>query len=126
MRLAILVRWAVFLAVLGWIGYSVVGAGLSYFAVQEILDGALRDGASRQRAVARGGQAGDIAGYIKSSIVLAAMRDGMAIQPSDVEISTGSGQISARLRWSHPVLSFGDREILVVPMSVRRSLMVAP
>ena len=125
MRLATLVRWIVVLAALGWIGYGVAGAGLSYLAVQDILDDALRH-AARQQTTGRGGQTGDVLGRIRTAVVLAAGREGIVVQPSDVEVSTGPGQISAGLRWSHPVLSVGDREILVIPMSVHRSLAAAP
>jgi len=129
MRFRTFIRLVVFLGALGWIGYTGANAGWSYFATQEIIDRALRESFGRHRsALASGTQTGldALAGDVLNGIVLASRRDGFPIQDRDVSVSATSAGISAVVNWSYPVITFEGREILVVPMTIRRSFAPPP
>ena len=127
MRLSTLVRWVVFLAVLGWAGYTVAGAGWTYFAVQENVDKVLRDSFARYRAaLATGTQTDTMARDVRGAIVLNARRDGVSVQEADIRVSANSAGIAVTVQWSYPVISFRGSEILVVPMSIQRSFVGTP
>jgi len=125
-RIWTLVRWVIFIAVLGWVGYSVAGAGWSYFATQELVDKTLLEASTRYRASIPGSQASTLATYVRNSIVTAARRDGLSIQAADVDVSTSPRVISATVRWSYPAISYQGVGLLVVPMSVKRSYVTTP
>jgi hypothetical protein len=129
MKLGTWARWAVFLVVLGWIGYTVAGMGWSYFTVQELVDTALRDASDRHRAAfAAGSQIAvdSLTSSVRSGILLGALHEGIGIDAGDVGVSANSVGLSAVVRWNYPVVRYGRDEVLVVPMSVSRSLAVAP
>jgi hypothetical protein len=129
MRLRTFIRLVVLLGVLGWILYTGANAGWSYFATQEIVDRALRESAGRHRtALATGTQTSldALAGDVHGGIVLASRRDGFPILDRDVVVSATSAGISAVVNWSYPVITFEGREILVVPMTIRRSFVPPP
>ena len=129
MRLRTFIRAVVFLGVLGWLGYAGAHAGWSYFATQEIIDRALRESFGRHRpALAAGTQTAldAVAGDVQSGIVLASRRDGFPIQERDVSVSATPAGISAVVNWSYPVITFEGREILVIPLTIRRSFVPPP
>jgi hypothetical protein len=128
MRLRTLVRWAVFLAVVLWIGYTVAGAGWSYYTVQELVDRSLREASDRHRAAFAAGtqRAVDtLVESLRSSILLEAARDGVPLDESDVDVSANVVGYAATVRWSYPVLRIGRAELLVIPLSVNRSVAVS-
>ena len=124
MRLGSLIRWVVFLVLICWAGYTLAGAGFSYFSTQEIVDKALRDAAARHRATFLTGSQTAVealAGAVRSAIVLGALHDGMRIDEGDVRVSARANDLSATVRWAYPVITYGGRDVLVVPMSINRS-----
>ena len=88
MRLGSVARWVVVLAVLAWAGYTVLGLGLSYFSVQEMIDAALRDALAKHRAAFAVGSQLSIDALVESvrgSILLAALHDGLQLDKDNVE-----------------------------------------
>ena len=129
MKLGTSIRAVVFLAVLGWAGYTIVSISWSYFTVQEFVEKALRDASSRHRAVlATGNQMAvdSLSSSVRSAILLAALHEGFHLAEGDVSVSADSAGFSATVRWSYPVVRYGDDDYLVVPMWVKRSVVVAP
>ena len=127
MRLSTFVRWVVVLALLGWAGYTVAGAGWTYWAVQESVDKVLGEAFSRHRAALATGTQTDVMGRdVRGAIALNARRDGLSVQDGDIQVSANAAGISATVRWSYPVISFGGSDILVVPMSIQRSFVATP
>ena len=127
MRLSSLARWIVVLGLLGWCGYTTAGAGWTYFATQEIVDKALLDAANRYRgAMSTATSTGALTGYVRNSIVLNARRDGLTVQESDVQVSASPVGISATVRWAYPIVTHGGQNLLVVPMSIQRSIVPTP
>lgn len=129
MRLGSWIRWIIFLAVLSWAGYTVAGAGWSYFAAQEVVDTALRNASARHRAAfATGSQVAvdALAASVRADILLAGLHEGLRMEEGDVTVSANSAGFSATIHWSYPVISYKNRDILVVPMSVQRSTVSTP
>jgi hypothetical protein len=127
MRLRTVVRGLLILAVLVWLGYAVAGIGWSYWVTQEVVDKTLRDGTARyRRTTASGGPTEGLASYLRASIAMAARHEGLAIHEQDIEVSSDPARVSATVHWSHPVFSYGGRDILVIPMSLERSFVSPP
>jgi hypothetical protein len=123
------VSWVVVLGVLSWIGYTVAAAGWSYLATQEMVDKILRDASARHRAAfATGNQAAvdALAEYVRAAILLGAARDGLRMDERDVTVSANSAGLSATVGWSYPIISYQSSDILVIPLSVQRSVAVTP
>ena len=127
MRLSTLIRWVIFLAVLGWAGYTVAGAGWTYYAIQENVDKVLREASGRYRtALQTGTQTDTMARDIRGAIALNARRDGLAVQEADIQVSASGATISATVQWSYPVIRYGGSDLLVIPMSLHRSSVATP
>ena len=124
MRLGSLIRWLAFLVLICWAGYTLAGAGFSYYSAQEIVDKALRDAAARHRAAFLTGSqmaVEALAGSVRSAIILNALHDGMRLDEGDVSVAARATDLSATVRWAYPIITYGGREVLVVPMSIRRT-----
>ena len=129
MRLGSLLRWLIFLAVLGRAGYTVASIGWSYYSTQEIVDKALHDASARHRAeflVGNQVAVDALARTVRSAIVLEALHEGLRLAEGDVDVVANQAGLSATVRWSHPIVTYGDADLLIVPLSMHRSLLVAP
>lgn len=127
MRFSSLARWIIVLGVLGWCGYTTAGAGWSYFSTQEVVDKVLLEATNRYRStLSTGVSAASVTTYVRSAIVANARRDGLPIQEADVQVSAGPMGIAATVRWSYPIIRQGGQDLLVVPMSVQRSIGPTP
>lgn len=125
MRLARVARWVVVLAVLAWAGYTVLGLGLSYFSVQEMIDAALREALAKHRAAFAVGSQLSIEALVESvraSILLSALHDGLRLDRENVSVSVNQIGLSASVRWSVPIISYQGMEAVVVPLQVQRSV----
>ena len=127
MRFSSVARWLIVLGILGWCGYTTAGAGWSYFSTQEIVDKVLVEASNRYRSALNSGSAtSGVTSYVRNAIVSSARRDGMAIQESDVQVSASAVGITATVRWSYPIVTQGGQDLLVVPMSIHRSVVPTP
>lgn len=127
MKLGTVVRWLVVLGALGWAGYVVAGAGWSYFTAQEIVDQVLRDVSTRNRSArSTGSPPGALTEYVRTAIALGAQHEGLAVQESDVTVSVNPAGVSATVHWPYPVISYRGNDILVIPMSLERSIVTPP
>ena len=129
MRLWTFVRWVIVLGVLAWAGYAVAGAGWSYFATQEVVEKALREGTTQHRTAFATGNllaVDALVNSVRASILVGTRHDGLRVQEGDVRVSANSAGMSAAVRWSYPMLTYRGSEILVIPLSIERSLVVSP
>lgn len=129
MRVRTLVRLVVGLGLLGWILYTAANAGWSYFATQEVIDRALRESFGRHRGAFTAGTQTALDALTldaRGAIVLGSRRDGFPIQDGSVSVSANSEGMSAVVSFSYPVVTFESREILVIPMTIRRSFVPPP
>ena len=116
-------RWLIFLGIFAWAAYSLSLAGWSYFKTDEVVEQALRESLGRHRsAMTSGSGLAEVAADIRASIVRAARKEGLAIDNGNVEVSADRAMLSATVRWSYPLISYGDRDMLLVPLSVQRSV----
>ena len=129
MRFRSFLRWVIVVVVLCGGGYMAADIGWNYYTVQELVDKALRDASARHRAAFMTGSqiaVDSLAGFARSAILLAALHEGVRMEEKNVSVSANAAGFSATARWSYPVISYQGTDVLVVPMSVRRSLIVAP
>ena len=129
MRLWTFARWVIILGVLGWAGYAVAGAGWNYFATQEVVDRALREATIQHRAAFATGNlvaVDALANSVRASILVGTRHDGLHVQEENVRVSANSAGMSAAVRWSYPILTYRGSEILVIPLSIERSLVMSP
>jgi hypothetical protein len=129
MRLRTFVLGVVFLAAFGWIGYTVAQVGWNYYATQALIERALWEEAGKYRSARATGTPGaldKLMGDVRNSVMLAARREGFPIQENDVDVFISSAGISVTARWSYPVVTYGGNHLLVVPISVRRSVAPQP
>jgi hypothetical protein len=127
MRLRKVVFWLLFLGGLAWIGQTVALAGWSYFVTQEVVERTLREVSARQRSALSLGTLrarDEVITDARNSILLAARREDLPLQ--DVLVNVTPGGISATVMWPYPVVVYGGRELLVIPMSVQRSTTASP
>jgi hypothetical protein len=129
MRLRTLVLWVVFLAAFGWVAYTVALAGWNYYATLAMIDKVLQQQAGNYRAARATGTAdalNKVVASVRNSVVFEARQEGLPVQESDVDVSLYSAGISVAARWSYPVISYGGNDLLVFPISVRRSFVPPP
>ena len=127
MRFSSVARWIIVLGALGWCGYTTAGAGWSYFSTQEVVDKVLLEATNRYRSSLNTDAAPtSVTTYVRSAIVANARRDGLPIQEADVQVWASPMGISATVRWTYPIISQGGQDLLVVPMSVQRSMAPTP
>jgi hypothetical protein len=122
-------RWIVFLGALGWIGYNGMLAGWSYFTTQEIVDRAVRESLGRHRSEVTSGTErafGEVVTDIRASILRAARSDGILIDDGDVYVSANPALVYTTVKWSYPLITYGGRDILVLPLSLQRSFTPSP
>lgn len=129
MRLRTLVLWVVFLAAFGWVAYTVALAGWNYYATLAMIDKVLQEQAGNYRAARATGTADaldKLVASVRNSVVLAARLEGLPVHESDVDVSLYSAGISVAARWSYPIISYGGSDLLLIPISIRRSFVPPP
>jgi len=127
MRFASLFRWAVVLSALGWAGYTITDAGSTYFMMDGILDKALYETSTRYRAaLANGTPPEAMAKQLRTTIAAAARHEGIPVDPGNIVVLANSTGISASMQVAFPVVRYRDSELLVLPLSVRRSVIPTP
>jgi hypothetical protein len=129
MRLRTFVLSVVFLAAFGWVAYTVALVAWNYYETQALIDKVLWEESGKYKTARATGTADaldKLTRSVRSSVLLAARREGFPVSENDVDVSINSAGIGVAARWSYPVLSYRDNAILVVPISVQRSLVASP
>ena len=101
--------------------YTAAVAGWTYYATQDVVDGALHQAATQYRtALSRGAITDTMVAEMRSHVALSVGRDGLPVE--DVFISVHATRISATVMYHYPIITHRGLNILVVPMSVQRSV----
>ncbi len=108
-----LVFWLLVALVFFYAFYSGAMAVWSYFQVSGIVEQAVQD---RQRA-----DQSDRARLVRESIVKGLAPTGLAINERDIEVVQYDGSLTVRIRWTYPIIVYGNETYLVVPLSLDRS-----
>ena len=107
------------LVAFGWAAYVVAEAGWTYYATRDAVDTVLREATARYRTPLRTGTFTDsMLTEVRDWVARDAARSGVPVHARDVAVSATAAGISATVHYSYPVI----RDILVVPLSVQRSL----
>lgn len=126
MRLRRLVLTVLVLGLVVWGGYAFVSAGWSHLATQDMLDKALREAFSSHRMAAAAGTQDALDRWVlglRASILLNARRSELPLDEDNISILLGSsGAVRVTIKWSYPIVTWGGENILVVPLSVHRSV----
>ena len=123
MRFRTLVSWAVFAAVVIWLGFLVVGLGSTYFAAAELVDNAIRQADSKRKAHTSAGSQTSLEEFmadLRFIVVSAARRTDLPIDVSQQLVQAEAGGVRVQLKWNYPIVSYGDETYLAMPMSVDR------
>ena len=125
MRFRTFVLWAAGLLVLGWAGSTAVSASAAYLAAREMVDQVLQESSSRLRAgTAAGSQQSpaDLVPDIQATLLIRARRYGIPIEGRNLAVFAEGRGLTVNLKWSYPVISYRGDVIVIIPMSLERSL----
>ena len=120
-----LVRWIVGLSVLAWAGYTAVSATSSYLATQGMVDQVLQEASAKVKTVAStGGQPSfeDLAADVRVTLLIRARRYGISLDERGLGVLPANGGLTVKLKWSHPAVTYRGDPIVVVPMTMERSV----
>ena len=127
MRFRTFILWTGGLALLGWAGYTAVSASSAYLAAREMADQVLQDVTPRVRAAAAAGDQrpfDDLVDDVRQTLLIRARRLAIPIGERDVAVLSARGRLTVKLGWHVPVLAYGGNALLIIPMSLERSVSV--
>ncbi|MBI2199779.1 MAG: hypothetical protein HYU42_14445 [Candidatus Rokubacteria bacterium] len=127
MRFRTFAVWTGGLALLGWAGYTAVSASSAYLAAREMTDQVLQDVTPRVRGAAAAGDPrpfDDIVDDVRQTLLIRARRLAIPIGERDVAVLSSRRGLTVELRWHLPVLAYRGDVLLMIPMSLERSVSV--
>jgi len=125
MRFRSFILWTVGLALLGWAGYTAASAAASYMATREMVDQVLQEARPKARAAASAGDRqpfDDLADDVRQTLLVRARRYGVPLDERDLAVLSADGGLTVKLKWSYRVITYGGSAIVMIPMSLERSL----
>ena len=63
-------------------------------------------------------------GRVREGILKGATEIGVTLRPDDVKISVVDGMLDVRLAWRSPMVAYGDKTYLDIPMSLQRGFLI--
>ena len=123
MRFRTLVVWAVFFGGLIWAGTIAVGAGSSYFATQELVDSAVSQTNAKRKAQAAAGSPStleEVTSELRVAIVRASRHADLQLDERQLLVQADAQGIRIHVKWTYPILTYGDQTYLAIPLSVER------
>lgn len=127
MRFRTFILWMGGLALLGWAGYTAVSASSAYLAAREMTDQVLQDVTPRVRGAAAAGDPrplDDLVDDVRQTLLIRARRLAIPIGERDVAVLSSRRGLTVELRWHFPVLAYRGDVLLMIPMSLERSVSV--
>jgi hypothetical protein len=121
-RLVALAFWGM---LLGLGSYSLIGAALHYFEMQELVDAALQETSQKRRVVTsmqRPIDSREMAQEVRVGILERARRSGLVLEDDHVIVTPSDQGVTVAVMWAEPALSVVSRGILTIPMSIERSV----
>ena len=123
MRFATLVRLVVFLAVVGWGGYSAAMIAYDYFNTAGMVGQLVVDAVNKRKvgvAVGTVAASQELATEVRGLIVREARRLGVAVQEETIKVTPGTYSLQVAMEWKHPVLLYGDTRLFDVTLWMDR------
>lgn len=125
-RVLLVAFWVTFL---GLGGYTLIGAAVQYFEMQELVDAALMESSQKQRVVSivQGPIDGpQLVGQIRAGILERARRSGLVLDDDRVIVTSSDQGISVAVNWARPALTVAGQSIISFPMSLERTFEIGP
>ena len=129
MRLRALTGWTMVAILLGSVGYTAAFATASYLETTHLVDRIASDAAARGKAAADAqvpGARQQFTRDVRAALLSASGRPGSALTGNGLAVSETPEGVRVTVQWSYPVLSYGGRAVVSVPLSVDRSIRMRP
>ena len=129
MRFRALTSWTMVSILLGSIGYSAAFTTASYLETTHLVDRIASEAAAKGKAaVDAQAQAPrqQFASAVRSGLLAASGRPGTVLTRDGVAVAETSEGVRVTVHWNYPLLSYGGRAVLSVPLSVDRSISMRP
>jgi len=115
----------------GFLIYSAVVAGASYFETRQLVDQAVFEAGRRPRAVAATGQASlatleEFAVDTREAILVGARRGSIPIDVSKLTVKPEGSGIRVSLHWSYVLIDAADETVLAIPLWLDRTFDLKP
>jgi len=115
----------------GFLIYSAVVAGASYFETRQLVDQAVFEAGRRPRAVATTGQASlatleEFAVDTREAILVGARRGSNPIDVSKLTVKPEGSGIRVSLHWSYVLIDAADETVLAIPLWLDRTFDLKP
>ncbi len=107
-----------------WGLYNFTMAAYGWFQMANIVDEIARPEATRLGSSQ--GSLDTLAGFsrIREAILKRSQEAGVALRTDDVKISVVDGMIDVRLAWTAPIVAYGDKTYLDIPMTLQRGFLI--
>ena len=126
MRYRTLTAWAIVTILLGTLAYTAAFATANYLETSHLVNRIAAD------AVAKGKAAADaqlpearqrFANDVRATLLLAASsRPGTGLTRDGVAVSQTPDGVRVTVQWTYPLVAYGERTFVAVPLSVDRSI----
>ena len=108
--------------------YNFTMAAYGWFQMANVVDEVARPEATKL-ASSQGSSFGSFdnqAGFlrVREGILKGAKESGVTLRPDDVKIAVVDGMLDVRLNWTAPMVVYGDRTYLDIPMSLQRGFLI--
>jgi hypothetical protein len=114
-----LLRWAVVLAVVGWLGSVAVSASARYLELSDVIERVVVD-VRPAGGIPDTGKAMYLR-RVQAQIVSRAGRPNAPLTEEGVLVTAAPGSLWVTVRWSHPVLTWNGQTLWALPLSLSRT-----
>ena len=125
MRYRTLTAWTIATILLGALAYTAAFATANYLETSHLVNRIAAD------AVAKGKAAADaqlpearqqFANDVRATLLAASSRPGTGLTRDGVAVSQTPDGVRVTVQWSYPLVAYGERTFVAVPLSVDRSI----
>ena len=125
MRYRTLTAWTIVTILLGTLAYSAAFATANYLETSHLVNRIAAD------ATAKGMAAADaqlpearqqFANAVRATLLAASSRPGTGLTSAGVAVSQTPDGVRVTVQWTYPLVAYGERTFVAVPLSVDRSI----
>ena len=125
MRYRTLTAWTIGTILLGTLGYTAAFAIANYLETSDLVNRIAAD------ATAKGMAAADaqlpearqqFANNVRATLLAASSRPGTGLTRDGVAVSQTPDGVRVTVQWTYPLVAYGERTFVAVPLSVDRSI----
>jgi hypothetical protein len=104
--------------------YNFTMAAYGWFQMANVVDEIARPEATR--LASSQGSIDNIAGLsrVRDGILKRSPEVGVALRPDDVKVSVADGMLDVHLAWNAPMVAYGDKTYLDIPMTLQRGFLI--